>query len=143
MMAVELEQTVMRDIGLGNHYSWFNGSGSCEYIRRDAVNYLSDAAKKHDLIISPKWLAHCKKAIQVDGFGSGRYGLTNVWVACSYTIQDAIYRLEAGEAAGFDPPSDDDHWYFFHPEKREAWKRRNHLSPICHKLRVPKEALNK
>ena len=121
-MAVELEQTVMREIGLGNHYSWFNGSGSCEYIRRDAVQHLLEKAATHGLTISPEWLKYCKIALQVDAINSGRWGLTNVWIVCSYAIQDAIYRKEGGENAGFSP--DNHRWQFWNDEKREQWERR-------------------
>lgn len=120
-MAVELEQTVMREIGLGNHYNWFNGSGSCEYIRRDAVNKLPQAAQKHSLTISPKWLAHCKTANQVDQADGEQYTLTNTWIACSYAIQDAIYRQ--GNGKGFDPPQDDSGWHFWSDEGRDRWQR--------------------
>jgi len=109
-MAVELEQAIMREIGLGNHYSWFNGSGSCEYIRREAVNRLPAIAQGHGLTISKKWLAQCKTANQVDQVDGNQYSLTNTWITCSYAIQDAIYRKEGGDKAGYDPPTGDEHW---------------------------------
>lgn len=61
-MATELEQAIMEKIELGNHYSWFNGSGSCTHIRQDAVRKLPDIAKKYNLVISREWLEHCKTA---------------------------------------------------------------------------------
>ncbi len=122
-MAVELEQTVMREIGLGSNYNWFNGSGSCEYIRRDAVDKLAKVASNRELVISEKWLKHCRIANQVDQVDGGKYTLTNTWIACSYAIQDAIYRKEAGEDAGFSP--DNHKWQFWSDEKRLLWERRN------------------
>lgn len=102
-MAVELEQTIMADIGLGAHYNWFNGSGSCESIRRKAVEVLTEAAEIHGLTISQEWLNHCRKAYRADAIEGGRYTLTKTWVSCSYAIEDAIYRKEGGKDAGFSP----------------------------------------
>ena len=116
-MAVELEQTVMAAIGLGQHYNWYNGSGSCGYIRRDAVERLAGAAKKHGLSIAPAWQKHCETAIRVDACDS-EYTLTNVWIACSYAIQDAIYRKDGGK--GFEPS---ENWHFFTDAARQAWAR--------------------
>ena len=45
-MAVQLEQEIMMAIGLGNHYSWYNGSGSCGYIAREAIGLLPKAIQK-------------------------------------------------------------------------------------------------
>lgn len=122
-MAVELEQTVMREIGLGQHYSWFNGSGSCQYIRREAVDKLPATAQKHGLTIAPAWLKHCRTANQVDQVNGSQYSLTNTWVACSYAIQDAIYRSEGGEDAGYSP--DVHTWQFWSDKERNEWNRRN------------------
>jgi hypothetical protein len=127
MMAVELEQTVMREIGLGNHYSWFNGSGACGHIARKAVDSLPKIAQKNGLTISKAWLAKCNEAIRADAFDSSAndqyrvFSLTNVWVTCSYAIQDAIYRMNGGE--GFTPANHT--FQFFHSERRKAWEQRN------------------
>jgi hypothetical protein len=119
-MAVVLEQEVMQGIGLGQNYRWYNGSGSCSHIRRKAVDQLVSVAEKKGLQISSDWVAHCRKATRVDQVGSGQFGLTNTWIACSYAIQDAIYRHEGGE--GYDPPTGEDHWYFFSKDDRREWK---------------------
>lgn len=116
-MALELEQTIMREIGLGNHYTWFNGSGSCAGIARQAVQSLVSVAKKHNLSINSQWMAHCHKAVRVDTC-SGNYTLTNTWIACSYAIQDATYRAAGGN--GFEPIED---WYFWSDQERHAWHR--------------------
>ena len=122
-MAVDLEQKVMRQIGLGQHYSWYNGSGSCQYIRDEAIQRLPDAAKENGLDVSNAWLAHLRTASQVDSVNSGKYGLTNVWISCSYAVQDAIYRAEDGK--GYDPPKGDDHWHFWSDKERSEWKMRH------------------
>lgn len=119
-MAVELESTIMVEIGLGNNYRWFNGSGSCGGIRQSAVSKLPSAAVKHGLSISPRWLAHCNTADKVDQVDGQQYTLTNTWIACSYAIQDAIYRKEGDK--GFDPPTGDDHWHFWSDKERNQWK---------------------
>lgn len=122
-MAIELEETIMREIGLGNHYSWFNGSGSCGYIRRSAIERLPEVAEKHGLTIAPVWLAHLKRAERADninGYDGGRYRLTNVWIACSYAIQDATYRA-AGDN-GFEP---EENFYFFSADERQQWAMQN------------------
>lgn len=117
-MAAELEQTVMTDIGLNRHYSWFNGSRSCRGIRQSAIARLPGTAKIHGLTISPEWMEQLNKADIADQINSGDSGLTNVWVMASYAIQDAIYRQEGD--AGF-PPSDDDGWFFWNEAKREQF----------------------
>jgi hypothetical protein len=119
-MAVELEQTIMSEIGLGSHYNYFNGSGSCGYIRDAAIRKLPGVAKKHGLSISSAWMQHLEEASQADAFDSNNYSLTNVWVGCSYAIEDAIYR-SAGDK-GF-PPSVHE-FHFFYSEKARAWKNR-------------------
>lgn len=124
-MALPLEQEVMADIGLGQHYSWFNGSGSCQYTRNKAIELLPEKARDKGLQISDKWLAHCKTASLVDQHNAGVYSLTNVWIACSYAIADAIHREDGG--LGYDPPEGDDHWHFHNSEKRQKWLMRQVL----------------
>lgn len=116
-MSMEMEDKIMARIGLGQHYSWSNGSGSCEYIRRNAVEKLPDALEEHGLEITPAWLAHCRKAIRADSVS--RYRLTNTWIACSYAIQDAIYR--AADGNGISPVED---WHFRDDKERQAWEQR-------------------
>ena len=119
-MAVELESKVMEEIGLGQNYRWFNGSGSCRYIRNNAIDKLVSVAQQNGLTISPSWLSHCRTANQIDNFGSSEYGLTNVWIACSYAIADAISRLESGESAGYSPEKNP-RWHFTRDEDRTKW----------------------
>ena len=120
-MAIELEQIIMREIGLGNHYSWSNGSGSCQYIRRDAVDKLEAVAQSHGLAISLDWLQRCRTACRVDQVDGGNYSLTNTGTACSYAIQDAIKRKEGGDSAGFSPGNHG--WQFWSDKERNAWER--------------------
>ena len=39
-MSLPLEDEIMEEIGLGRHYYWYNGSGSCIHIRQAAVDKL-------------------------------------------------------------------------------------------------------
>src|SRR5689334_4096267 len=92
-MAVHLESEIMNAIGLGNHYSWYNGSGSCEYIRKEAVKRLPQAINdkvaagekiappEHDLI---------RLAISVALNEPRDTTLTKTWEVCSYVIQAHI-----------------------------------------------------
>ena len=118
-MAVPLEQEVMSLIGLGSHYTYFNGSGSCRYIARNAVDKLAGAMESKSLSISSSWKRHCKKALEVDQFDGNGYSLTNTWISCSYAIQDGIYRKESGE--GFKP---EENWHFFSVKKHKQWEER-------------------
>lgn len=123
-MAVELEEKVMRKIGLGQHYNWFNGSGSCGYIARNAVDNLLRVAQKNNLVITDVWLAHCRKALRVDG-SVGNFTLTNTWIACSYAIQDAIYR--ASGRSGFIPQ---ENWHFWNQQERARWEQQEAMNKI-------------
>ena len=116
-MAVELEQTVMNEIGLGNNYRYFNGSGSCRYIRNNAIDLLPKAMKKHKLSLSKKWAEVLRKASMADEIDGHEYALTNVWVTASYAIQDGIYRKEGGKGIN----ATDDHFSFFDSEAKENY----------------------
>ena len=104
-MALPLEQKIMGEIGLGQHYGWYNGSGSCQYIRRDAADKLAAAIQKHhdqdDEIVPPN---HSLIALvkQIAHYGDNdRYTLTKTWVAASYVIAHHIhaFSLDAQKAA--------------------------------------------
>lgn len=124
-MAVELESKVMEGIGLGQHYSWFNGSGSCRYIRNAAIDKLTQVASENGLTIAPEWTAYCRTASRADECGGSQYRLTNVWIACSYAIQDAIYRSEGD--GGYSPPENPD-WAFFSDDDRQRWERQEKMN---------------
>ena len=95
-MAVQLEQDIMEAIGLGANYNWYNGSGSCEYIRRKAAESLSQAIQKaHDEgkdIAEPNGVL-IQLAKQADD--TDRYVLTKTWQACATIIQAHIYAFHA------------------------------------------------
>ena len=119
-MTLEIEEKIMKEIGLGSHYNLLNGSGSCGYIARDAVNNLARALEDNGLTLSQEWAVHCQRAVNVDAFRGNKFSLTNTWVACSYAIQDAVYRKNNGK--GFKPVED---WYFFSQKEREKWEMYN------------------
>jgi hypothetical protein len=115
-MAIPEEERIMREIGLGQHYSYFNGSGSCAYIRREAIDNLPTVLKKHGYKINSGWHRLVMEADRVDG-ADGESTLTNVWIMCSYAIQDAIYRKSGN---GFDAPENPS-WYFWSDEIRNRY----------------------
>ena len=102
-MALPLEQTIMSEIGLGQHYNWFNGSGSCKYIRHQAADAMAGVIQAHadkgeDIVPpDPSLIAEIKRiSRQVDA--ANQYTLTAVWIAASYTIAahvNAFADLEA------------------------------------------------
>jgi len=46
-MALELESEIMNEIGFGMPHNWYNGSGSCAYIRRKATKVLGRVIEKY------------------------------------------------------------------------------------------------
>lgn len=128
-MAHPTEQEIMAAIGLGSHYNWYNGSGSCAWIGRQAVEKLPDALQERGMSLSKEWARVLSKALQADSFDSpGGYSLTNVWVACSYAIQDAMYRHESPDSEGVDPAHM--HFHFFETEKQEQWAKMEAMGPL-------------
>ena len=113
-MALQLEETIMREIGLGNNYRWFNGSGSCEYIRHDAASKIAGAIKTHhdngeEIALPDASLIALVKQVSSHGDDS-RYSLTNTWQAASYVIAHHIHifgvdpstaRRQTGDLAGY------------------------------------------
>ncbi len=98
-MALELETEVMRDIGLGNHYNWFNGSGSCRGIRQEAAKKLPEAIKKRyekgESIAEPDGQL-CATLTQIaQSSDTGEYSLTKTWEAASYIIAEHIHQAKA------------------------------------------------
>lgn len=104
-MALELEVKIMSEIGLGNSYKWYNGSGSCRYIRIEAANKLFDVIQKHhddgEEIASPENnLINIVKRIAESG-DSDNYILTKTWQAASYVIAEHIHRIQMSDEEGF------------------------------------------
>ena len=89
-MALDLEIEVMRDIGLGMPYHWFNGSGSCDGIRRRAAEQLRDAIQKRHAdgaaLVAPVE-SLCAVARQAVAWDDSQYSLTKTWQVCSEVIR--------------------------------------------------------
>lgn len=90
----QLEYRVMAKIGLGQNYRWFNGSGSCEYIRRSAVDNLPNALQElrnqgHKVAPTSQLLMDTVRRI-ANSYESSRYSLTNTWQALSYVISEHL-----------------------------------------------------
>lgn len=81
----------MAEIGLPSHYGRANGSGSCEYMRKDAARRLAGAIQSHhdtgDEIEAPdKDLTDLVKMVAEIGETS-QYSLTKTWEACATAIR--------------------------------------------------------
>ena len=89
-MSLPLEEKIMAAIGLGMEYNWYNGSGSCAYIRREAVRLLKVAIQKeHDTgseISEPQiqLINHCRDVANDE---EDNYVLTRTWQVCADTIR--------------------------------------------------------
>jgi hypothetical protein len=100
-MALELESEIMNEIGLGQHYNWYNGSGSCQYIRQEAANRVAPAIQKYheagEPIAQPdEDLVAILKRVAAIGDNS-QYSLTKTWKAASYVIAEHIHQAGATE----------------------------------------------
>lgn len=102
-MALELESEIMREIGLGNHYSWFNGSGSCRGFARAAASKIEPAIEKHhaagEQIAAPvrALIVLVDDSLRING---SDYSLTKTWQVASDVIRAHIH------LAGVDNPHD-------------------------------------
>lgn len=114
----ELEDIIMRQIGLGQHYAYSNGSRSCRHIREEALRLLPIMLRQYGLTFDPKWKAHCDKASFVDSFIDYQSILTNTWIACSNAIRDAIERNNNGNDKGFTVV---ENWKFEDEKQKESW----------------------
>jgi hypothetical protein len=98
-MAMELESKIMAEIGLGNHYNWYNGSGSCGGIRRDAAEKLAEVIEKHHKAgdrIAPPDKVLVKLVKEVAGAGDeDESTLTKTWVVASYIIAEHIHQAKS------------------------------------------------
>ena len=100
-MTMPLEETIMSEIGLGANYQWFNGSGSCRYLRQKAAEKLADAIQKHldagEEIAPPdtELVALVKRVAQVGD--QSEYELTKTWQAASYVIAEHIHQARGSE----------------------------------------------
>lgn len=88
-MSLPTEDEIMREIGLGNHYSWFNGSGSCAGIRKAAVRKLPEVLRAHDLTPHLQLVRVLERVAESEGQNGQDYlyVLTKTWQACSTAIR--------------------------------------------------------
>jgi hypothetical protein len=87
-MALPLESKIMADIGLGMHYSWYNGSGSCRHIALGAAQKLPEVLKAEGVKIDRQLVRLLEKVADHET----RYELTKTWVCASDVIQLMIHR---------------------------------------------------
>lgn len=94
-MAMELESQIMAEIGLAQHFNWFNGSGSCAGIRRKAVELLPKVIRKHikakEKIRVPTSRMMSLLRNVADMGDESMYSLTKTWQACSEVIAACIH----------------------------------------------------
>jgi len=90
----QLEDKIMAEIGLGQNYLWYNGSGSCEYIRKEAVaslrQKLEDYQEKGYKIAPTSELLVSTLQRIANSYESSKYSLTNTWQALSYVIAEHL-----------------------------------------------------
>lgn len=90
-MSLPLEDTIMREIGLGNYPNWYNGSGSCSYIRKAAARQLAAAIQKHHDVGEPIMPPNQKLIDLVIEYALGaddsEYSLTRTWEIASDAIR--------------------------------------------------------
>lgn len=109
-MALPTETEIMREIGLGNHYTWFNGSGSCRGIRNAVADRLVSvlrerrAAGEDIAAVNPRLIALVRRAAMTD---KGDYVLTTTWQVASDVIRA---HLEARGARGRYAKATIKHW---------------------------------
>ena len=100
-MILELESKIMEEIGLGNHYQWFNGSPSCRSIRIEAANRLSNIIQKHhnngEEIAPPKTNLFITLMDIAEEGDSDVYVLTKTWQAASYIIAEHIHQAKTSD----------------------------------------------
>jgi hypothetical protein len=90
-MPLELEKEIMCEIGLGRHYQWHHGSGSCEYTRKQAVEKLPGVIQKYhdegkEIDLPNEGLIATLKLIAEKGDES-RFTLRKTWEATSNVIR--------------------------------------------------------
>jgi hypothetical protein len=93
-MTLDLETVIMQEIGLGQHFSWFNGSGSFMYVAQSAARELPDAIQKHysagEKIAAPvpRLMALMDEAVSWD---AEPYILTKAWQVASEVIAAHVH----------------------------------------------------
>lgn len=101
-MALELESSIMRQIGFAQHYNWHNGSRACGGVRKEAARKLPQIIQKsHDEgagIAAPNhalcnlvWKVASTYGVEVDMMGEPSDDvLTKTWQCASDVIQAHI-----------------------------------------------------
>jgi len=98
-VSVELEATIMRELGLSHDYRWHEGSRSCRGVRRAAAAKLPQALRAHGLRAAP---AVMNAVMAVAEFGDvGDETIRKTWQACATAIQGAIQRTDPRETADY------------------------------------------
>lgn len=125
-MALPLETTIMREIGLGMHYAWFNGSMSCSYIAKEAARKLTEAISspfvEWEEIVSPDHqLMHL--AEQSACWDEQEYILTKAWQVISEIISAHIHA-------------------FHEPKKKQAQFLHNRMQKIIEYYAPPRQKEN-
>jgi len=100
-MVLKLESKIMKEIGLGNHYSWYAGSGSCPWFACAAANGIAGVIQKyHDAgeLISAPDEDLINLLIKVAEFGeTSKNSLQNTWQAASDIISRHIRYSDSSE----------------------------------------------
>ncbi len=90
-IVLELEETIMGEIGLGMPYSWHNGSGSCIHTREEAAKRLPEAITKHNAIdnskIAPPQAVLTELVARAGRLDKSEYVLTKTWQVASDVIR--------------------------------------------------------
>lgn len=100
-MSLPLEDTIMRDIGFGNHFYWYNGSSSCRWIRQEAARQLPDAIRtqhqKGEKVVAPvNALIHLVQTVA--NWERGDATLTITWQIASDVIRAHMELCNVPEA---------------------------------------------
>lgn len=88
-MALPEEQAVMAAIGLGQHYNWYNGSGSCREVRHHAAERLAGALSEAGYVVNAALIELVKQVAY--GGEESEYVLTKTWECASDVIQLSIH----------------------------------------------------
>lgn len=86
-MSLAQEDEIMKAIGLGMPYQWFNGSG-CDHPRREAARKLPQALRDAGFEPDDRLMGLVKEVADSEG----RYELTRTWQACSDVIRAHMER---------------------------------------------------
>lgn len=98
-MALPEETEIMAEIGLGQHYTWHNGSGGCHGTAVEAARRLPDALEAHGCELHPELLEMVGWAVDRE---DSIYVLTKTWVAASDVIQAHLHYRDSEDGAWWD-----------------------------------------